>query len=383
MPLRTAPLQPTHRVGLLAVACLALAPLANAQAADRFVAHEICDCRVTGLSADGRAAVGRMRMGAPFLWTPDRGVEILGRNPYGPVSYLPEDVPAISGDGRRVAATIRDRRSGDAVQGVWTRATGWRQARALPPDAGAADGVASIVSGLSRDGKVVVGSYVRGATDEGGRSHASIWTIAGGMQGLGSDGGRSWLHAASADGAVQVGVDTHPVFGYGRAAVWAHGQREWVDESWISLGRAVNAAGDTMAGAATDETGEYAAALWRRQGGQWLLQSLGRLPGATGYAMAHGVSDDGRAVVGDGAWVDRFFDLRQTGFVWTAETGLLPAIDFFGGRLAGMGTEYRIDSVTAISGDGQVMGVVARHSDWQEPLYRSYLVRRVPESEVR
>ncbi|MFZ5547980.1 MAG: hypothetical protein ACOZJX_04740 [Pseudomonadota bacterium] len=382
MPLRTAPFLRSRRAGLLAATWLVLAPLANALAADRFVAHEICDCQVTGLSADGRVAVGRMRTGAPFLWTPQRGVEILGRNPYGHDVSLDEDMPAISGDGRRVAATIRDRRTGDAVQGVWTRATGWRQARALPPDAGAADGVASVVSGLSRDGKVVVGSYVR-ATGEGGRSHASTWTAAGGLQGLGSGGGLSWLHAASADGAVQVGVDTDPVLGYHRAAVWAGGQRQWVDESTISWGRAINAAGDTVVGAAVDQTGEYAAALWRRQGGQWLLQSLGRLPDATGFAVANGVSDDGGTVVGEGAWVDRIFDLRQTGFVWTAETGLLPAIDFFGGRLAGMGTEHRIDTITTISGDGQVMGVVARRSDWQEPLYRSYLVHRVPAGEAR
>lgn len=376
MPLRSALLPRARRAALLA-SVLAVLPFAAAHAAGTFVAHEICDCMVTGLSADGRAAVGRMRLGAPFLWTLGGGLEILGRNPYGGGVSLDEDSPAISGDGRRVAATIGDRRTGHAVQGVWTRATGWRQPRVLPPDAGAAEGVASVVSGLSRDGKVVVGSYVRN-TDQGGRSHASSWAAASGLRGLGSSGGMSWLHAASADGSVQVGVDTDPALGFHRAAVWVGGERQWVSEGWPAWGRAINGAGDTIAGAAVDQTGEYAAALWHRQGTQWVQQSLGRLPDATGYAIANGVSDDGRTVVGDAAWNDRIFDMRQTGFVWTAETGLQPALEFFGGRLSGLGTEYRIDSVSSISADGQVMGVVARRADWQEPVYRSFIVRRMP-----
>lgn len=361
---------------LAAAALLALAPLAASHAADRFVAQAICDCRVTSLSTDGRVAVGRMRLGEAFRWSADGGLEPLSRNPYDKEVLLLDEAPGVSGDGRRVAGTIGDRRSPNAVQGLWTRAAGWQQPRAVPPDADAHEGVASVVTGISRDGKVVVGYYMRD-TAEGGRQHASTWTAAGGLRDLGSEGGDSWLHAASADGTVLVGVDTHPVFLHHRAAVWSGGQRQWVDDG-ISWPFAVNAAGDAMVGGAVDETGEYAAALWHRQGDRWALRSLGRLEGASGYAIALGVSDDGQTVVGNAAWRDAIFDMRQTGFVWTEATGLVQAIDFFGGRLSGIGAGYRMEEVAAISGDGQVMGVIARRVDGKEPVYRSFLVRRQP-----
>jgi hypothetical protein len=364
---------PNGRKAAAAFAAM-LCSTASAFAADVFVAKPICDCIVSSLSADGSAAAGRLKLGEAFLWTNERGLERLGGRPYDKDrAYLDDEGVAISRDGRRVASTISEPRHGHAVQGLWTRARGWQVPRVLPPDAVVEDRVASVVSGLSPDGAMVLGYYIRAS---GGKRQASAWTAAG-LQDMGSSGGHSRVHGASADGTVLVGVDGEPTLLFDRAAVWSGGTRQWITDSRPSQALAVNAAGDTIVGTAVDQTGEYAAALWSKQGEQWLMQTLGRLPGADGYALATGVSDDGRVVVGHAAWRDALLFSNQTGFVWTAQTGLLPAADYFGGRPTGIDANYRIHAVAAISADGQVMGVVARKLDSITSRYRSYLVRRV------
>lgn len=359
------------------VALLAAAPMAGA--AEPFAAREICACYVTGLSEDGAAATGQLLSGETFRWTSRGGLELLGRNPYqaaGPSALLYHR-PAISGDGLRVAATMRGRGAEVATQGVWSQPFGWQSPRQLPPDAQAIEGVVSVVGGLSRDGTVVVGHYVRG-TDAGGREHASSWTAGRGVQDLGSSGQDSRVHAANADGRVLVGVDVNPSALYDRAAVWVDGVRSWLGGSRPSQARAVNAAGDVIVGTETDNTGNYAAAVWRWSGTDWSMRSLGHLPGSTGYALATGVSDDARTIVGKAARYDSIIVAdNQTGFVWTEETGLVEAHDFFEGVGLGADRHYRIYSVEAISADGRVMAVVAKHRDDFGPQFRSFLVRRI------
>jgi len=176
----------TRPTGWLAALLATITPMAGA--AEPFTAREICACVVTGLSEDGAAATGQLLNGETFRWTKRGGLVPLGHNPYRVADSvaLLYNHPSISGDGQRVAATMLKPGAGVATQGLWTQQVGWRALGPLPPDAKADTGTLSVVGGLSRDGSVVVGHYVR-ATDTGGREHASRWNAGdAGMQDLGT-----------------------------------------------------------------------------------------------------------------------------------------------------------------------------------------------------
>jgi len=92
----------------------------------------------------------------------------------------------------------------------WTVAGGMQDLGTLP------GGYDSVASGISADGAVVVGE----ARNASGRWRAFRWTAAGGMQDLGTlGGGSSVASGVSADGAVVVGWATN-ASGYDRAFRW-------------------------------------------------------------------------------------------------------------------------------------------------------------------
>lgn len=349
-----------------------------ATAAD-FEAKEICACVVTGLSADGSAAVGVLGAEAdypePFLWTAGKGLQRLGRRPL----RAPYDSrPAISANGRVVAATILAEAGTHAVQGRWREDQGWEELGPLPADAAVHEEAASTVMGMSPDGSVVVGTYGR-STATGTTDSAAHWDAASGVVDLGSGSFASRVHGASRGGRVLVGVAAEPLSLYDRAVVWnALGKGQWLGPRKPSRAVAVSSDGRVIAGAELDDrTGEYGAMLWRREGGRWDAQMLGAPVDWHGPSLATGVSDDGRTVVGWGdhsSWWGCFTCWR--GWVWTPETGILPARDFFRGVRLGVDPALRLDSVEAVSRDGQVFAVTARRNDGVEPSTLGFLVRR-------
>jgi uncharacterized membrane protein len=327
---------------LLAVAGAAL-PLSAARA-ETFEGRDICRCYVTSMSADGTAATGQLYGSyQTFYWTWQGGMQPLGRGTQRKLKTS-AGTPAISADGKVVAATIIDVGQDHGTQGRWTAETGWQQL--MPPrpaDGAIVDRYDGSVFGMSRDGKTVTGLYWRN-TGVGGLAHSS--------------GGSSRIDDANADGSVLVGWDEHPQYGNRRAAVWVHGVKTVLEDSdWPSEAGAVNAAGTIIVGQAVDPATQInGAAMWTWNGSQWVKKSLGVLPGTQpgGMAYASALSDDGKTVVGTAR---RFFSPSNRGFIWTEDSGMVEAGKYFKDRGYNVGKKLEIQSVSTISADGQVMGV--------------------------
>ncbi|MFO1337482.1 MAG: hypothetical protein U1F53_04485 [Burkholderiaceae bacterium] len=365
--------RPRHLLALL----LAAAPFAAG--AQAFEGRDICRCIVTDLSDDGMAATGLLNGSyQAFRWTWDGGAQPLGRGTMRKIQTS-AGVPAISGDGTVIAATIIDDSQTIGTQGRWTLAGGWQALMPPRPDDGAVlDLYDGSVFGMSRDGRVVTGLYWRN-TNVGGLAHGSRWTEGGRVEDMGSSGGSSRIDDANADGSVLVGWDEDPSNGNRRAAVWAHGVKTVLDETsgWSSEAGAVNARGNVVVGQAIDpKSGMVGAAKWTWNGAKWVKTVIGVLEGTKpgGQAYALGVSDDGKTVVGVAR---RFFSPNNKGFVWTEETGMVEATKYFKDRGYTFGNKFSINQIGAISADGQVMGVVG--TELATGATRSIAVRTVAE----
>jgi uncharacterized membrane protein len=215
----------------LSLAVFAVLPAA----AQTLEGRRLCECYVTDLSDDGRAAAGQLAgSNQTFRWTEQGGVQPLGRGTYRKLQRG-SGTPAISGDGQIVGSTIIDTTQTYGTQGRWTAETGWQQLMPPRPDDGAVvDAEDGSVFGMSRDGRVITGLYWR-STGEGGLAHGSRWTEGGVVQDMGSSGGSSRIDDANTDGSVLVGWDEHPQFGTRRAAVWVNGEKTILDNTdWPS-----------------------------------------------------------------------------------------------------------------------------------------------------
>ena len=173
---------------------------------------------------------------------------------------------------------------------------GWSQSLTWLGTLPGCDG--SSANGVSANGAVVVGYAYNAA----GQKRAFRWTASGGMQDLGTPGGReSEAYAVSADGAVVVGVT-------------------------------YNAAGQKRA------------FRWTASGG---MQDLGTLGGS--YSVAWHVSADGAVVVGWAATAKASRDLNA--FRWTASGGMQD-----------IGTTRLWSKPLGVSADGSVVVGVASDS---------------------
>lgn len=362
-----------RRAGVLAsLVCLPV--WAQAQS---WVLERVGPGAVTGLSADGRVAVGATNGSfEAFRWTLADGLNKLGRGTQRPLGHRSGN-PAISADGLVVSATILSDDGTSSTAGRWTVDGGWQALGPLPADAGTMDGELSSAYGLSGDGRAVTGLYWRlGQSD--GLAHAMRWTAESGVQDLGSAGASSRVDDANADGTVLVGWDEHPQFGNRRAAVWVHGVRMVLEDSdWPSEASAVNSTGTIVVGQTADPANNFqmSATMWTRQGNGWTKHILGVLSGRqnNGFAYPTGVSDDGSMVVG----IARRDATKptSTGFVWTPTRGMLDAADWLAETGLSLGALQKLYSVSAVSADGLTLAALSYNR--KTGAVSSHLVRRV------
>ncbi|MFZ2989277.1 hypothetical protein [Ideonella sp.] len=335
---------------------LAAAGLAQAQTV---TAVQVCECLVTDISTDGKAATGLMNGSyETFRWTLDGGLTLLGRATL-PVIGTTSGMPSISGDGKKVAATVLDDTGTKATAGLWGPSNGWRMlAKPLPADGGQMDTEDSSVWGMSRDGKVVVGLYWRGGQTGGGSAHGYAWQTETGMVGYATAGGSARIDDASKDGSVQAGWEEDSTWGGRRAAVWVNGVRTFLDKpQYFGEAEALTGDGLIAVGQSMDaESGMGMAAKWKFKDGGWKRKLLGVLPGTDfgGWAYANAVSEDGKIVVGLGAKV---FGPVTNGFVWTEAAGMEAAVDFFKAK-GYYAPRYDIKNVIAVTPNGQTFAVV-------------------------
>ncbi len=214
----------------------------------------------------------------------------------------------------------------------------------------------SFAHGVSGDGNVVVGHAEHGAqTNAFGQ--AFRWTPTKGMQGLGyakSNGTYSVASGISRDGSTIVGKSqSFGPFGPVDAFVWteAGGMKALPglpNAPYISTNaRGVSADGSVAVGEAPHVDGVTHAVRWVNGG----IQDLTVGSGFTS-SLAFAVNDDGSVVGGVAG---------SHAFVWTPATKMMLASDFLALYGVTVPSDYTLEEVHAISGDGLTFGGYARN----------------------
>jgi probable HAF family extracellular repeat protein len=205
-------------------------------------------------------------------------------------------------------------------------------------DLGTLGGAATIPTGISADGSVVVGW---GYTGAGLVARAFRWTSGGGMVGLGTLGGSSsQAYGVSADGAVVVGIAYTAGDAANFAFRWTSGggmvNLGTLGGTTFSRANGVSADGAVVVGEAQAADGDRAF-RWTSGGG---MVDLGTLGGR--FSAATGVSADGAVVVGHSYTAG---DVTTRAFRWTSVGGMVDL-----GTLGGS-----TSSAFGVSADGAVV----------------------------
>lgn len=334
---------------------------------------------VSSLTHDGGKGVGLViGLEVGFVW--DQKKELL--EPFATPLF-----PVISGNGKHIAGTGVGA-DGLGRAGFWLGNASdsesiWSAIDELPGTEGC-DWLGSRSSawGISRDGDYLTGQNVTNCnTIEG-----FVWSAADGMVALPfTDRPEGTYYQArgndvSADGRVVVGFDT---WTFGRAAtVWTDGVPEWqslvqevrftdwqgneIVENWpVGEALAVSDDGRTVVGdGAWNEFGMAGVPwMWTAEGGLELIEGIPCIDrtvfqfkcwsGVPESGTASGVSADGGVVVGRVAW--SFFDPAD-GFIWTRELGAMELQQFLEIQnvLAVDGWKNLI--AATVSGDGRTIG---------------------------
>jgi probable HAF family extracellular repeat protein len=242
------------------------------------------------------------------------------------------------------------------------------------------DTLFSFATDVSDDGSVVVG-FSDLAEGANANQHAFRWTQTDGMVDLGSPngaGGFSRAFGVSGDGSVVVGEGSDALFHATRAFLWT-AAGGFQDLGIVGSAYAVTGDGSVVVGHANYAT----AFLWTQAGG---MQDLGTLPGNRD-AVATGVSDDGRVVVGIAAPrplsrsnLGYDFDIDCRPFVWTAATGMQDLNQVLANAGVDL-TGVTLFAITGMSPDGQLVSGVARtpNNDPNSPNETSGFIAQLPQ----
>ena len=248
------------------------------------------------ISADGSTVVGSGNSASgfeAFIWTREAGMWGLGYLPGGSGN---SNATGVSGDGLLISGTSRTSASPSTAT-----AARWQAAGSVT-NLGAGPG--TYCRDLSDDGSVLVGYGIG----------AFLWTSASGVSVLGPPSTNAW--AVSGDGQTVVG-DGFPGIG-SEAFMWTLnggmvGLGDLSGGAFRSAAYGVSTYGSVVVGESDSAFGTEAF-IWRAPTG---MVGLGDLPGGIFSSEAHDVSGDGRFVVGNGTSA-----AGTEAFIWDAENGM-------------------------------------------------------------
>ncbi len=252
---------------------------------------------VNAISADGSAVAGSMATG-PFYWSAGTGLITLGT--LG--GAYSSNVRAMSGDGNTVVGTAYDQTNNSRAF-VWAKG----DANLTNIDDLFVNSSANFVNA---DGSVVAG-YGRYQT---WASRGFRWTEAGGMVDIGDlGGGATQVTGMSRDGNVLVGSSND---GIGYKAFRYEAASDHMDNlgtfggDW-SEATAANADGSVIVGAANDANNDSKAFRWTAESGMLTIEQWLSDNGVTSISFdaerASHVSDDGNVVAGTTADYHTFY----------------------------------------------------------------------------
>jgi probable HAF family extracellular repeat protein len=304
--------------------------------------------RAYSASTDGSVVVGHSNVAdnvrEAFLWTQATGMLGLG------------DFPDGSGDGSSALSVSDD---GAVIVGAGSHASNvseafrWTEATGVV-GLGFLSGRTSrsVARGVSADGLVVVGNSVA-TTAEGGGQEAFRWTQVEGMVGLGDLQGGAFdsnANAVSADGSVIVGIGSS---NNGREAF------RWTQTGGMlglgvllnrndSVATGVSADGSVVVGYSSMNGSETRAFRWTEPSG---MVSLGSLMVGTPSNAALAVSANGSAIVGVGDTTN-----GREAIYWTEATGFASLKEHLSNLgLAAELSGWTLSEAHGISADGRTI----------------------------
>ena len=338
---------------IMSSALLTLAKIAAAQTPGFWptgLAPGMNQGKVTGLSADGGAAVGweinASATSAPgFSWTRQGG-----RVDFGLLPGMPSSTPANGVSGPIIVGTMNATSLTSARAYRWTGSGPLQDLGVLPSPETRSYGY-----GVSGDGSVVVGGceYTSSTSAYG---QAFRWTAQTGMVGLGyaqTGGSFSRAVGVSRDGGTIVGYSqsfgpTEPYVGFRWTQATGMQALPFLPGGTVpySQANAVSANGQVIVGnAVSPQTQNTTAVLWLNGA----PQDLGSLPGFVSSALA--VNDAGDVVGGH-----VYTGITSFAFVWTPSTGMQLLSDRLAAAGVSVPSNYRLESIFAESGDGLTFG---------------------------
>jgi probable HAF family extracellular repeat protein len=327
--------------------CLVLALFAlslSARAEEKALFIELPAGALPGDISSSSVAVGGLRSGGGFYWSPNKGVIYIGG----------QQAVTVSRNGDTITGTALDPRNVSQAA-IWQRGAEWRLLGSVVPNALPCDDLLSSTYGASEDGKVIVGLAWNGCNF----ARAFRWEESTGMTDLGStvDGRSSRANGVSGDGRVIVGwqeVATGPR----RGARWVNGQQLLFTGPSGIIGEAHSAnrdgsivVGQTCEFASNDNlAANQQAWIWNaRDGAQCLAPPRIRAGNFIGIAL--GTSDDGRVVGGS-----QSFGLEAESVIWIDKE---PAYlkDYLRANGVPNAFEGWVNTgfVTAVSRDGRIL----------------------------
>ena len=350
---------------------------------------------ISGLSADGRVAVGNtITDGLYETWRwvqgDPQGWKRLGA---GTVSVFGTGagIPEVSDDGTRVSATItggtgsESRAGAYMTQGIWTLGLGWTELMPPPlPDGILEDNSYGTSWGISGDGTTLTGYYTRDISGGLGYAAPCTSTIGGGAVGVQTDPGASGrVNGANYDGTIVAGWQEDS-FGTWQPTAWRNGVKYPLSVGdLLCEAEAVNAAGTVIVGGVSNaQILRVNAARWDWNGTDYVLTDLGALPGTpqtwVAFVTAEGVTDDGTMIVGTNRFQNNGPYSNVTGFVWTQATGMRDIVDVVADAGLAFPPGFRVHNLV-ISADGSAIGGVGLNTLEQNFLdWRSFIFRFTP-----